>query len=69
VQVYEVTGRTVVEGAPDSAVARAFRDLAAKVWEDSSRVIPTPIEDLAELEALYKSFMQRGNAFFVQEHL
>ncbi len=57
VQVYEVTGRTVVEGAPDSAVARAFRDLAVKVWEDSSRVIPTPIEDLAELEALYKSFM------------
>jgi len=57
VQVCEVAGRTVVEGAPDSAVAQAFRDLAIKVWEDSSRVIPTPIEDLAELEALYKSFM------------
>ena len=65
VQVCEVAGRTVVEGAPDSAVTKAFRDLAVKVWEDSSRVIPTPIEDLTELEALYKSFMQRGNTLFV----
>jgi nitrogenase iron protein NifH len=56
VQHCEVRGHTVVDGAPDSAVARAFRELAVRVWEDNSRVIPMPIEDLAELEALYKRF-------------
>jgi len=61
VQSCELTGCTVVEGAPDSAVAGIFRELAAKVWGNRSRVIPTPIEDLAELEALYKSLMQRRN--------
>jgi nitrogenase iron protein NifH len=54
IQLCEVRGRTVVEGAPDSAAARAFRHLADGILEDSSRVIPTPIEDLGELEALYE---------------
>jgi nitrogenase iron protein NifH len=54
VQLCEVGGHTVLEGAPDSAASSAFRHLADGIWKDSSRVIPTPIEDLAELEALYR---------------
>jgi nitrogenase iron protein NifH len=57
VQRCEIAGYTVVEAAPDSAVAQAFRDLAAQVWDNHSRVIPTPIEALGELEALYKQFV------------
>lgn len=54
IQLCEVNGRTVVEGSPKSAAAQAFLHLADSIWSDSSRVIPTPIEDLSELEALYR---------------
>jgi len=54
VQTCEVEGRTVLEHAPQSAIAAVFRDLAQRVLENDHRVIPTPIEDVAELEALYR---------------
>ena len=57
IQLCEINRRTVVEGAPDSAAARAFLHLADCIWVDGSRVIPTPMEDLTELEALYKGLM------------
>ena len=68
VQFCELRRQTVVEGAPDSAAAVAFRELATRVWEDSSRVIPTPIEDLAELEALYTQFIPREQGSDNQQH-
>jgi nitrogenase iron protein NifH len=60
IQLCELRRRTVVEGARDSAAAQAFRQLAAKVWENRSHVIPTPIEDLAGLEALYADFVRES---------
>jgi nitrogenase iron protein NifH len=54
IQLCEVNGQTVVEGSPSSAAALAFLRLADNIWCHSSRVIPTPIEDLSELEALYR---------------
>jgi nitrogenase iron protein NifH len=56
IQACELEGRAVVEHAPWSAEAAIFRDLARAIMENESRVIPTPITDLAELEQLYRKF-------------
>jgi nitrogenase iron protein NifH len=57
----EVNGLTVVEGAPDSAAAASFRELAGRVMGDVPRVIPTPFSDLTELEDLYKRHLPPAN--------
>jgi len=54
VQACEVEGKTVLEHSPHSAEAEVFRRLAQRVLDNDARVIPTPIEEVAELEALYK---------------
>jgi nitrogenase iron protein NifH len=54
IQACEVEGRTVLEHAPRSAEAEVFRGLAQRVLDGDSRVIPTPIEEVPELEALYR---------------
>jgi len=54
VQAYEVEGKTVLEHSPHSAEAEVFRRLAQRVLDNDARVIPTPIEEVAELEALYR---------------
>jgi len=54
IQACEVEGRTVLEHSPHSPEAEAFRGLAQKVLDNTVRVIPTPIEEVAELEALYR---------------
>jgi len=56
IQACELEGRAVVEYAPKSDEARIFRDLARAVMENDSRVIPTPMNDLAELEQLYRKY-------------
>jgi nitrogenase iron protein NifH len=44
----------VVEHAPQSEEAMIFRELALKVMENDTKVIPTPVEELPELEELYR---------------
>jgi nitrogenase iron protein NifH len=56
IQACELEGRAVVEFAPESGEARIFRDLARDIMENGSRVIPTPVNDLAELEQLYRKY-------------
>jgi nitrogenase iron protein NifH len=56
IQACELEGRAVVEHSPDSMEAGVFRDLARDILENDSRVIPTPINDLAELEQLYRKY-------------
>ncbi|MBC7234317.1 MAG: nitrogenase iron protein [Chloroflexi bacterium] len=57
----EVEGRTVVEHAPHSPEAEVFRELARRLLANTSRVIPTPIDEVPGLEALYRRhFEQRG---------
>lgn len=50
----EVEGRTVLQHSPRSPEADVFRDLVARLMENTSRVIPTPIEHVEDLEALYR---------------
>jgi len=57
IQSCEVEGQTVLQHSPQSVEADVFRGLAQRVLENDSRVIPTPIEEVAELEALYRRHM------------
>jgi nitrogenase iron protein NifH len=52
----------VVEYAPQSEEAAIFRDLARKVMENDVKVIPTPVEELPELEELYRDHLVRAEA-------
>jgi len=58
IQACEVQCRTVLEHAPDSAEAEAFRKLAKRVIDNDHPVIPTPVEELSELEALYRQYLK-----------
>ena len=57
IQSCEVEGQTVLQHSPQSVEADVFRGLAQRVLENDLRVIPTPIEEVAELEALYRRHM------------
>ena len=59
IQTCEVEGRTVLEHSPRSAEAGVFRELAGSVLDNTSRVIPTPIEQVEELETLYRRHLGR----------
>ena len=54
IQACELEGRAVVEHSPDSKEAEIFRNLAKAIMENHGRVIPTPINDLTELEKMYR---------------
>lgn len=54
IQACEVESRTVLELSPESAEANVFRELAQRVMENEQKVIPTPVEELSELEVLYR---------------
>jgi nitrogenase iron protein NifH len=60
IQACEVEGRTVLEHSPHSPEAEVFRELAGRVLANTSRVSPTPIEEVSELEALYRRHMGAG---------
>jgi nitrogenase iron protein NifH len=62
IQACELEGRAVVEHAPQSEEAAIFRDLARKVMENDVKVIPTPVEELPELEELYRQNLVRVEA-------
>ena len=57
IQKCEVEGKAVVEHSPNSEEAKVFRELARKVMENDSRVIPTPVEELSDLEAIYREHL------------
>ena len=60
IQACEVEGRTVLEHSPESKEADVFRDLAQRVLDNDSRVMPTPIEDVADLEAIYRRHLGKA---------
>lgn len=58
IQACEVQCRTVLEHSPDSEEGDVFRELAKRVMDNDRQVIPTPIEELSELEALYRQHLK-----------
>jgi len=58
IQACEVESRTVLEHSPQSEEAEVFRELARRVMDNERPVIPTPLEELSELEALYRRHMK-----------
>jgi nitrogenase iron protein NifH len=54
IQACEVEGKTVLQHSPQSPEAEVFRDLAQRVLENASRVIPTPFEEVSALEMMYR---------------
>jgi nitrogenase iron protein NifH len=55
IQACEVEGRTVLEHSPDSVEAGQFRTLAQRILANTSRVIPSPFDDVRELETMYRA--------------
>lgn len=58
IQACEVENQTVLEHSPESEEAKVFRGLARQVIDNDSPVIPTPVEELSELEALYRRHLK-----------
>jgi len=58
IQACEVESRTVLEHSPQSAEAKVFQELAQRVMDNEGPVIPTPVEELSELEALYRRHLK-----------
>lgn len=54
IQACELEGRAVIEHAPGSPEAAVCRTLAQDIMANDSRVIPTMVTDLAELESMYR---------------
>jgi len=59
IQACEVEGKAVVEYSPNAEETKIFRELARKVMENNSRAIPTPVEELSDLEAMYREHLPR----------
>jgi nitrogenase iron protein NifH len=63
IQACEVEGQTVLQHSPSSSEADVFRILAARMLENADRVVPTPLEEVTDLEALYRRHLaQPGSA-------
>lgn len=58
IQACEVENRTVLEHSPQSEEAEVFRELARRVMDNDRPVIPTPVEEISELEALYRRHLK-----------
>ena len=58
IQACEVEGRTVLEHSPGSSEAAAFRALAETLLANEARVIPTPFEEVTDLEGLYRAHLE-----------
>jgi len=54
IQACEVEGRTVLQHSPQASEADVFCTLAGRVLDNHERVIPMPIEEVTDLEALYR---------------
>ena len=62
IQACEVESRTVLEHSPQSEEAEVFRELARQVMDNDRPVIPTPVEELSELETLYRRHLKAGKS-------
>jgi nitrogenase iron protein NifH len=58
IQACEVESRTVLEHSPRSEEAEVFRELARRVMGNDRPAIPTPVEELSELEAMYRRHLK-----------
>jgi len=58
IEACEVESKTVLEHSPQSEESETFRQLARQVMANDLPVIPTPVEELSDLEALYRKFMK-----------
>jgi len=58
IQACEVESRTVLELSPQSEEAEAFREMAKQVMNNDRPVIPTPVEELSELETMYRQHLK-----------
>ena len=58
IQACEVESKTVLEHSPESEEAEGFRELAGKVMSSGTPIIPTPLEEISELEALYRRHLK-----------
>lgn len=58
IQACEVESRTVIELSPNSVEAGGFRAMAQKVMSSGTPTIPTPLEELTELEELYRRHLE-----------
>jgi nitrogenase iron protein NifH len=61
IQACEIDCQTVLEHSPQSPEAEVFRELAQRIMENTGPVIPTPIDDLAVLEAMYRGHMKANS--------
>lgn len=59
IQACEVESKTVLEHSPQSEEAEAFRELARRVMDNDHSVIPRPIEELSDLEAMYREHLAK----------
>jgi len=59
IQACEVESKTVLEHSPQSEEAEVFRELARLVMSNDRPVIPTPVEEISELEALYRRHLKK----------
>jgi nitrogenase iron protein NifH len=57
IQSCEVESKTVLEHSPQSPEAEAFRELAQQVIDNDHKVIPKPIEELSDLETMYREHL------------
>jgi len=57
IQACEVESKTVLEHSPRSPEAEAFRELAQQVIDNDHKVIPKPIEELSDLETMYREHL------------
>ena len=58
IQVCEVESKTVLEHSPQSEEAEVFREMARTVMTNDLPVIPTPVEELSELETMYRRHLK-----------
>jgi nitrogenase iron protein NifH len=58
IQACEVKSKTVLEHSPDSEEAESFRELARRVMDNDQLVIPTPVQELSELEVMYQECLK-----------
>jgi nitrogenase iron protein NifH len=58
IQACEVENRTVLEHSPSSLEAEVFRGLAEAILGNEDRIIPSPFDEVADLESMYRRHLQ-----------
>ena len=58
IQACDVESKTVLEHSPHSTEAKTYRQLAQRILDNTTKVIPTPIEQTEDLERLYRQHLE-----------